>query len=122
MQHSCRLSNPAHDDLALAVTEPHNPPGKASRKRFLHLFERQLRQRLAFKRAGPTRKRRRLRARCGRLKTRSHKRHQCRYRTRDYVADVATTHIFLLLNSNTRAMIPAASNTNATTPAYSWPH
>src|SRR6185369_6257346 len=40
MQHSCRLSNPAHDDFALAVTEPHNPPGKASRKRFLQLFER----------------------------------------------------------------------------------
>ena len=88
MQHSCSLSNPAHDDFALTITEPHNPPGKASRKRFLHLFERQLRQRLAFKRAGPTRKRLRWRARCGRFKTRSRKRRQCRYHTRDYVVDV----------------------------------
>ena len=122
MQHSCSFSNPAYDDFALAVSEPHHPPGKVRRKRFLDLVERQRRQGLAFKRAGPTRKRRYLRARYATLVKRSQRRRPCRYHTHDYVADVATAHTFLLLNSNTIPMIPAASNANAITPAYSCPH
>src|SRR6185369_5542447 len=89
MQHPCSFRDPAHDDFALAVSEPHNAPGKVRRKRFLDFIEGQRRQRLAFKRAGPTRKRRRLRARYASLVKRTHKRRPCRYHTRDYVADVA---------------------------------
>jgi len=119
MQHSRSFSNPAYDDFALAVREPHHAPGKVRCKRFLDIVERQRRQCLAFKRAGPTRKRRHFRARCMSLEKRSHKRRPCRYHTRDYVADVATTHTFLLLSKITIPIIPAASNTNAVTPAYS---
>ncbi len=125
MQLSCSFSNPAHDDFALAVGEPHHSPGKVRRKRFLNLVERQRRQRLAFKRAGPTGEWRRfcyLRARYVSLEKWRHKRRPCRYHTRDYVADIARTHSFLLLSSITIPMIPAASSTNAITPAYSWPH
>src|SRR6185369_7719118 len=92
MQHSCRFSNPAHDDFALAVSEPHHPAGKIRRKRFFNIVERQRRQWLAFKRSGPTRKRRRFRVRYVSLEKRGQQRCPCRYHTRDYVADVATTH------------------------------
>src|SRR5689334_8632022 len=119
VHHSCSFGDPTDNNLAFTVTEPRNAARKTTGKLLFYLSEWQLRQRLLFERARPSGKRRRRHAGRRGLEPCRHKRHQCSDDTRNQV--VATTHTFLLLNINTIEIIPAAPNTNAITPPYSWP-